>query len=510
MPTGYVGAPEGAAAPAEPAELSAWWEQFRDPELQSLITRAFESNLDLRTAASRIREARQQEVIAGAREFPNVNVSALGAAMHSRSNPFGSLGGNGGSDGAANGNAGTGANGSTGAGPGAVGGAESSGASSGTGTGPGSGAGAASTGDTAAESSGASSGGTGGGQTLKLFSAGFDATWELDLFGGTRRAIEAAKAATDAAVWQLRDGQVSLSAEIAVDYLTLCATRTRIRVINESLQRQQQQLEITDARRRFGFVTELDVNQARAQLALTTAQLPSLEAEARALTHALAVLLGQQPDAMANELAKATSIPATPPVMPLGLPSDLLRRRPDIRQAERRLAASTAQVGVAVAALYPSFDLLGAANYAGNSIDGLISPRHFSTVGAGIIRWPIFQAGASRANVQAREEERQQAYLAYQKSVLGALQDAEDSLARLDAEQHRLGSLLDAETAARSTLDIARSQYRNGLVGFINVLSAETTLLDVENELAQSRAALAQSLVSVYKALGGGWRVEPR
>jgi NodT family efflux transporter outer membrane factor (OMF) lipoprotein len=470
MPDKYVGTPGRVAAASEPADLTAWWEQFRDPELQSLITRAFESNLDLQTAASRIREARQQEVIAGARELPNVNASGIGAIVHSSSNPLSALGG----------------------------GSNSGGAGSSNGDAAGSGA----------DASGNTS--SSGGQTTKLFAAGFDATWELDLFGGTRRAIQASKAAADAAVWQMRDGEVSLSAEVAVDYLTLCATRTRIRVAQDAIQRQQQQLDITDDRRQFGFVTELDVNEQRAQLALTKSQLPELQAEARALTHALAVLLGQQPDAMADELAKATNIPGTPPLLPVGLPSDLLRRRPDIRQAERRLAASTAQVGVAVAALYPSFNLIAAANYASHSLDTLITSRNFSSVGVGLIRWPIFQAGASHANVKAKEEERQQAYLAYQKSVLGALKDTEDALARFDAEQHRLDALLEAETAARSTLDIAHSQYTNGLVPFINVLNAETTLLDVQNQLAQSRGAVAQSLVSVYKALGGGWHVEPR
>ena len=465
MPAKYTGAQDNAAG-SEPADLSTWWQQFQDPELQSLVARALESNLDLQTAASRIREARAQEVIAGARELPSVNATGLGAYLHSNSNPLAALSGGG-----------------------------SGGGSGGSGAG------------NAGSSNGSSSG---DGQTTKLFAVGFDATWELDLFGGVRRGIEAAHAAADAAVWQLRDGEVSLSAEIAVDYLTLCATRTRIRVTQDAIQRQQQQLDITDARRRFGFVTELDVNQQRAQLALTTAELPSLEAEGRALTHALAVLLGQPPEAVTDELAKATDVPSAPPLLPVGLPSDLLRRRPDVRQSERRLAAATAQVGVAVAQLYPSFDLIGAANYASNSVDHLISSRHFSSVGAGLIRWPLLTGGAGHASVKAKEEERQQAYLAYQQSVLRALQDAEDSLVRFSAEQRRLTALLDAQTSATSSLDIARSQYRSGTVPFINVLNAEVTLLDVQNQLTQSRAALTQALVSVYKALGGGWRVEPQ
>jgi len=433
-------APFSRAVPDE-ADLSSWWKQFQDAELQSLIERALESNLDLRTAASRIRQAREQEVVAGAAALPSVNATGLGAYAHSNS-PLSTRPQNGGAE---------------------------------------------------------------GGQTNKLYVLGFDATWELDLFGGVRRGVEAARAASEAAEWQFRDAEVSLSAEVAVDYLTLCAARTRMAVVRDAIQRQEDTLELTEARRRAGFVTDLDVNQQRAQLAATRAQLPTLEAQARAMIHALAVLLAREPNAIADELASAVQLPNVPSTLPVGLPSDLLRRRPDIREAERTLASATAEVGVAVADLYPRFNLLGAVDYANTSLDGLLSSSNLTTFGGGLIRWPVFQGGRMRANVKAREEERQQAYFGYQKSVLTALQDAEDALARFNAEQRRLTALLESESAAASSLDIARSQYESGVVTFLNVLNANTTLLDVQDQLARSRLALAQSLVSVYKALGGGW-----
>lgn len=426
---------ESASVTADNMDLSQWWQQFGDAPMQSLIRRSLDANLDLQTAASRIRQARAQEVIAGAAELPAVNATGAGVYAHS---PSGVLGG-------------------------------------------------------------------GGEPTTKIFSVGFDALWELDIFGGARRGIEAAHAATDAAVWRYRDGQVSLSAEVAVDYLTLCSTRSRIRIARDAIQRQQEAVNLLEARRRSGLISELDVNEQRAQLASTRARLPVLEAQARAMIHALGVLLAGDPESLTSELAQAERIPAIPATMPAGLPSELLRRRPDIRAAERSLAAATAEVGVAVANLYPKFNLLAAASFTSNSLDGLISSDNLNRVGAGFIRWPLLEGGRTRAGIRVSDEQRQQAYLAYQTSVLSAVRDADDAIARLDAQRARLAALAEAESAATSSLDIARSQYSNGLVPYLNVLYAESTLLDVQNQIAQGNLELAQSLVSLFKALGGGW-----
>ncbi len=436
--------------------LTQWWQQFEDPELQSLVSRALESNLDLQSAASRIRQARDQEVIAGAAGLPQVSATGAAVNLHANSNPLGALGGSGMQSG----------------------GAQGAGLPAGTGA-----------------------------TDLKLYSAGFDATWELDVFGTTRRGVEAARASEEASVWQLRDAQVSLSAEVAVDYLTLCAARERLAIVRDTIEREKQTLQLTDARRKAGFVSGLDVNQQRAQLAATSAELPSLEAEERATVRSLTVLLARNPEEVPDDLLHtAMQLPKTPQALPVALPSELLRRRPDVRAAERRLASSTAEVGVAVANLYPHFDLIAATTFASDSLNALVQSRNFNRIGIGLIRWPVFQAGKGRANVRAREEERQQSYLAYRKAVLTALQDAEGALSRFLAEQQRLSSLLEAEQAADSSLSIAQAQYRNGVVPFIDVLTANSTLLQAQGQIVQSRMALAQAAVSVYKALGGGWQ----
>jgi NodT family efflux transporter outer membrane factor (OMF) lipoprotein len=342
-------------------------------------------------------------------------------------------------------------------------------------------------------------------RTTRIFSAGFDALWELDVFGGARRGIEAAHAAADATTWKYRDAQVSLSAEVAVDYLSLCATRMQLQIARDSTQRQEDALGLLESRRRFGLITDLDLNQQRAQLATTRASIPTLEAQARAMTHALGVLLARDPESLSAELAQAQKLPDLPTTLPAGLPSDLLRRRPDVRAAERTLAASTAEIGVAVSDLYPKFNLLGVVSFTNDSPDALLSTKHLNRIGAGLVQWPILQGGRTRAQIKISEEQRQQAYLAYQKSVLSAVRDADDAIARLDAGHARLDALLEAQAAAASSLDIARSQATNGLVPYLNVVYAETTLLDVQNQIAQSRLALAQSTVSLFKALGGGW-----
>lgn len=434
-------------ATTQEADLSAWWTQFHDPALESLIGRALRSNLDLQSVASRIREAREQEIIAGAAGLPSISTTATDARFHANSNPLAGLQG----DGAA----------------GAV---------------------PTST-------------------NLHLYSAGFDATWEVDLFGGVRRSIEAARANAEAAQWRYRDSEVSLSAEVANDYLALRAAQARLAIVEKELRREQDTLILTQGRARTGFVTELDVNQQRAQVDATASKIPALEAQIRATDHALDVLVGETPET-ANAFEAPGPLPSIPTELPAGLPSDLLRRRPDIRVAERQLAAVTANVGVAVANLYPKFNLLGVLSFASNAftgLSGLFAARNFSTLGAGQVSWPLFEGGQLEANVRINKEQAKQAYLAYQQTVLSALQDAEDSLVRYAAEQRRLGTLQRSAAAARSSAQIALQQYRQGLVPFINVLTSETTLLDSEDEVVQSRQAFAQDLVSVYKALGGGW-----
>jgi outer membrane protein, multidrug efflux system len=234
-----------------------------------------------------------------------------------------------------------------------------------------------------------------------------------------------------------------------------------------------------------------------------------LEAQVRAMEHAVAVLLAEQPEAMTVELDRTAPTPKLPAFLPVGLPSDLLRRRPDVRAAERQLAQATAQIGVATADLYPKFNLIGALSFSSNELGNLLSTKSLSEIGVGQITWPIFHGGEAHANIRAKEEEEKQAYFAYQKAVLGAIRDTEDALARYDAEQRRFAELQRSVTSAQSSAVLARNQYKAGLVTYVNVLTAQANALQAEDQLEQSRATLATDLVSLYKALGGGWSQAP-
>jgi NodT family efflux transporter outer membrane factor (OMF) lipoprotein len=435
------------------ADLSTWWTQFGDPELNSLIQRALKDNPDLQSAASRVREARQQERVAFAAELPSV--SGTGNALTLNSNRK----------------------------------------------------------TAAASAAGTSAGATSAAGGLQipshanLFAAGFDATWELDLFGGTRRSIEAARANTEAAEWARRDGQVSLMAEVANDYLTLRTLQTRIVIGEQELKRQQGLFKLIDARRKTGFLTGLDSNQQSEQVALAAAMIPQLDAEARAMIHALGVLVGQPPETLMQELKASDSVtlPPPPPTLPVGLPSALLERRPDIREAERRLAAANAEIGVQAANLYPKVNLIGLASFASPSISNLFSADNFASAAAGLVSEPIFDGGKTRAQIRAAKEERRQAYLAYQSAVLSAFQNVEDALGRLTSEETRRARLADSVTAASNSLAIAQAQYRTGVVPFINVLQSENALLNSRDQLTQSDSQALTDVVAVYKALGGGW-----
>lgn len=456
VPASYS-APSQVQAPlsmpiGESVDLTQWWTKFHDTELGSLIIRALAQNPDQLTAESRVREARDQEIIAGAKSLPQVNVIGNTVQFHSDSSPLQQFSG------------GQGSAGSSGGAP-----------------------------------SGSSS------TDIKLYSAGFDATWEIDIFGQVRRSVEAAEAGTEAARWQMRDGEVTLTAEIAADYVSLRADQARLAILHAQVKSQQDTLDLVVARAKAGFVTQLDVNQQRQLLASTQAQRPPLVADTLAMRHAIAVLMGQQPGALDAELEATVPVPPVPPRLPVGLPSDLLRARPDIRLAERKLAQATANIGVAVADLYPKFDLLAAVTFTSSHFSSLFSGDSLGEAGVGSITWPIFHGGEAHANIRAKEEEEKQAYYAYQKAVLGGVQNVEDALVRYETEQQRFVALQEsAETAGASTA-LALQQYRAGLATYTSVLQAQSTQLTAEDDLAQSRAALTTDLVSLYKALGGGW-----
>ena len=391
---------------ASAAELASWWSAFGDPDLDALVNRALAQNLEVETAAARIREARAQEIVAGAAALPQVDAQASATRQriseHAIPVPPGAGGGTG--------------------------------------------------------------GGTGGipGSEFNSFRIGFDASWEIDLFGKTRRGVEAAQARTSAAIWNRRDLQVSIAAEVASAYLTLRTLQQRIANAEAELARQQRFEQLVAARARGGLVTGQDLEQQRSERQTAAAAIPPLEAQAKAQIHALGVLTGDAPEALIAELTPSRIIPPAPPQIPAGLPSDLLRRRPDIRAAERELAASTADIGVAVADLYPKFSLTAAPSLVSTALATLLSwgSRSYSVGTA--VDWPIFNGGRTRGNIAVANAREEQALIAYRKTVLTSLQDVEDALSQTDGDRRQLTSLEDALGTAARAEDIARSRYRGG------------------------------------------------
>ena len=445
--------------------LARWWSGFDDPTLDGLVARALRDNLDLQTAASRIRGARQQEIVAGAAAWPSLSANAQFTHSHLSQNSLGSFGGIFGGAGGTGGSAGVAGAGS----PSAFGLP---------------------------------------GFDFNTYQLGFDASWELDLFGRTRRAVEAARDTTTASVWTGRDTQVSLVAEVADTYLALRAAQRRLAINQRDLARQQDLLDQIRTRAASGLATGLDVRQQETVVAATASGLPPLSAEVEVRLHALGVLLGEPPEALLDSAgtdAIGAAPPPRPPVIPAGLPADLLRRRPDIRAAERQLAAATANIGVAVADYYPDITLTASPALVSTALSNLLTwgSRNL-TVGPGL-SWNIFDGGKVKANVAIATEHQRQELLAYRKAVLTALQDVEDALTRCEADRTRQQALARQADSARAAAELSRAQYRAGLVPLSTVLTTEAALLSAEDTVAQNDATTAQDVVALYKALGGGW-----
>ena len=345
-----------------------------------------------------------------------------------------------------------------------------------------------------------------GGRTLDIFQLGLDAVWEPDVFGGIRRSVEAAEADTDAATENRRGILLTLLGDVARNYMDLRGLQHRIAVTHQNIHTQRQTLELTTVRFKAGLSTGLDVARAEAQMRTTMASLPALESSREQALHRLALLLGQEPNALQGELRNVGPIPPVPRAVPIGLPSDLLRRRPDIRKAEREVAAATARIGVATADLFPKFTLTGQGFLQSLDAETLLkwSNRQWS-VGP-TVSWPIFYAGRIRANIDVQNTRQEQALARYEKAVLTALEDVENALVSYSKEQHRYSSLYDAVAANRMALNLASERYVKGLANFLDVLDAERSLYSSEDQLAQSEQAVRVNLVTLYKALGGGWK----
>ncbi|HEX7230578.1 MAG TPA: efflux transporter outer membrane subunit [Candidatus Binatia bacterium] len=427
-------------------DLTEWWKEFKDPLLDSLVERAVKSNLDLRIAEARVREERATLAATAAGLWPTLDVSGSYSRNRASQNAIGS---------------------------------------------PTQGAVVAPTGARQLENN--------------FYKTGFDSSWEIDVFGGTRRQIEGAEAILQASIEERRGVLVTLLGDVARNYIDLRGLQRRLEVAQENLRAQQDTLGLTRVRFDAGLASDFEVAQSEGEVATTAAQIPTLQSALKQAAYRLDVLLGTQPGTTWDELARTAPIPALPPEAHVGLPADLLRRRPDIRSAERQLAAATAQVGAATANLYPRFSLLG--NIGLQSIsasDWITAQSRFWSIGP-TISWPVFDAGRIRATIEIRNAQQEQALKQYEKSVLTAFEDVENALVNYGNEQIRYRSLLEAVAANRRALEMANDLYIQGLVPFLNVLDAQRTLYATEADLAQSEANMAANLVALYKALGGGW-----
>lgn len=345
---------------------------------------------------------------------------------------------------------------------------------------------------------------TGSGATRELYSAGFDASWEPDVFGRLRNGRAAADAELGAASEQLRDTRVSLVAEVARNYIELRAAQQRLALAEAGIAARRQSLELASWRQQAGLVSDLDVAQARTELESARAGLPALESAIVAARNRLDVLLGHAPGALAARLPAAAAVPQAATIA-VGIPADTLRQRPDVRVAERRLAAQVARLDAARAARYPSLRLSGSIGWEALTAQGLGDAGALARSLLASLSAPIFDAGRLRAAVGVQDARLEQARVAYESAVLLALEDVEDALAGLAAAQEKVTRLADAVAAAQDTRAIAGYRYQSGLADFIAVLDSERTLISLQDQQAVAAGDLAAAQVRLYKALGGGW-----
>jgi outer membrane protein, multidrug efflux system len=449
VPTMWSEAPQNGVT-TQPLRMTQWWRTFHDPVLDTLVERAVRANIDLRQAAARVREARALRGVAAADVWPTLGVS--GAYTRSRRSENLS---------------------------------------------------AAQTG--VANGSSAPGGIPSGPLEGDLFQAGFDTSWEIDLFGGVRRSIEAADADLAASVEDLRDVLVTLLAEVARNYVEVRGFQRRIAIAENNIHSQQETLELTRARFEAGLTNQLDVVQATSQLATTQAQVPALETPLKQGIHRLGVLLGLVPGALRPELSQEAPIPPVPPEVPVGLPSDLLRRRPDIRRAERQVTAATARIGVAVADLFPKLSLTGALGLQSNLLADLaLGSSRFWSIGP-TLSWPIFDAGRIRTNIAVQGAREEQRLAQYEQAVLTSLEEVENALVAYSREQVRRDKLAEGVEANQQAVALANELYTRGLGDFLNVLESQRSLFASQSDLVQSEATVSANVVALYKALGGGW-----
>lgn len=347
----------------------------------------------------------------------------------------------------------------------------------------------------------------GGTSPYSLFQLGVDASWEIDVFGRVRRTIEAAGAGYQASIEDYRDVMVTLFAEVALAYIDVRTSQQQIVIAKANAEDQRKSLALAQDLYETGLNSKLDVAQAKASLAATQAVIPQLQISLTLALNRLAVLLGQDAGSLQIELQETKSIPKPEKVIGTGVPADVLRQRPDIRRAERLLAAQTAQIGVATAALYPRFSLGGSFAFQSRSLDTLFNSSSATWLLGAPMQWNIFSGGQVRGNIEVQKEKAQQLLLQYENKVLSAIEEVENAIAAYDLNQERGQHLQGAVSATVEAVDLVLAQYESGLTDFNNVLVTQRDLFSQQDQLLVSKAQSIVNLVSLYKALGGGWHL---
>lgn len=427
---------------AVPFDEIEWWKDFGDPHLDSLIRQAMETNLDIPQARARIAQARADVAAAKASFWPSA--AASGSATRSKES------------------------------------------------------------ENVASSSSASSS-SGVSSASNLYTLGFDASWEIDVFGGTRRKVEAASAREDSAVEDLHGTLLTLIGDVAKNYVDLRAAQDQLDITCRNAKAQQENVAVTRERCRLGLTASLDVAQAEAQQAATESDIPTLEASIKQSIHRLSILAGKPPGALYAELSVATPLPKADGVMAAGLPSELLVRRPDLRRAERELAAASADIGAAEAELYPKFDLTFGMGLQSGSASKLLalSSGYWSVAPA--VSMLLFDGGKARAAVQGKRAVYEETLYSYRSSFLSVLEEVENALAKYYAERTRRLCLAESVRSNEDAVALANERYRRGLTTFLDVLVVQKSLYSAQIDFSKSEALLLTDLITMYKALGGGW-----
>ena len=434
----------------KPPETDEWWSSFHDPELNSLVARTVDRNLDLKLALERVQEARAASGVARSGYFPSIDADVSATRLRGGINQ------------------------------GVIRAVPSS-------VGPNARASLISPFET------------------NVFQGNLGASWELDVFGGVRRSVQASRADAAAAEENRRAVLVILLGDVGRTYAQLRGFQRRLEIANKNIKTQQETLDLTTARAKAGLATELDVSRAAAQLDSTKAAVPGLLSGAAVSIHRLSVLLGEEPGALRGEIEKTNPIPSGGPDVEVGLPSDLLERRPDIRRAEAQVAASTARIGEAKADLFPRFLLTGTAGRQATQLHDLtLGLGNFFSVGPGITL-PLFTGGRIRSNIAVQNSRQRQAVITYQSTILNALEEVQNALVNYSQEQERRDRLSQAAEQSQLAVHLATEQYRAGLVDFLSVLEAQRELYANEDQLVQSQTSVATDLIALYRALGGGW-----